>query len=225
MFINEILFFIHIALVIGFILISSRLNKNALISLIVLQAVFANLFVVKQMSLFGFSVTCSDVFAIGGILGLNLLQEYHGRQEANTAIKASFLGLLFFMAMSKVHLWYTPLSVDTTQEAFAQILSNTTRISCASIGVYFVVQKLDLRLFGFLHSLFGGRYLPLRIGISLVISQFLDTVLFSFFGLYGLIVSLFDVIVVSFFVKCIIISCSSFLVAFMKKNGRKNVPV
>lgn len=224
MFGNEILFFIHIFLVIGLVLIASRSGKNSLVSLIVLQAVFANLFVVKQMSLFGFSVTCSDVFAIGGILGLNLLQEYHGRQEANTAIKASFLGLLFFMAMSKVHLWYIPLNADTTQEAFAQILNHTTRISCASIGVYYIVQKIDLRLFGFLQSLFGGRYLPLRIGISLVITQFLDTILFSFFGLYGLVVSLFDVIVVSFFVKCIIISCSSFLVAFMKRVV-KHVPV
>jgi uncharacterized integral membrane protein (TIGR00697 family) len=221
---NEILFFIHIFLVIGLVLISSQWGKNALISLIVLQAVFANLFVVKQMSLFGFSVTCSDVFAIGGILGLNLLQEYHGRAEANTAVKASFIGILFFMIMSKVHLWYIPLSVDTTQDAFAQILSHTMRISCASVGVYFIVQKLDLRLFGFLQSLFGGKHLPFRIGVSLVVTQLLDTVLFSFSGLYGLVESIFDVIVVSFFVKCIIISCSSFLVAFMKKVG-KHVPV
>ena len=224
MFVNEILFFIHILLVIGLVLGAKRLGKNGLISLIVLQAVFANLFVVKQMSLFGFSVTCSDVFAIGGILGLNLLQEDHGRAEANTAVKASFLGLLFFMIMSKIHLWYVPLAADTTHEAFVNILSSTTRISCASIAVYYIVQKIDLRLFAFLQTLFGKRYLPLRIGISLVLTQFLDTVLFSFFGLYGLVVSLFDVIAVSFFVKCIIISCSSFLVAFAKKM-EKHVPI
>ncbi len=224
MFGNEILFFIHILLVIGLVLTASRFGKNGLISLIVLQAVFANFFVIKQMSLFGFSVTCSDVFAIGGVLGLNLLQEYHGRGEANSAIKASFLGLLFFMAMSKMHLWYAPLNGDTTQEAFVQILSHTTRISCASIGVYFVVQKLDIRLFGLLKTLFGGRYLPLRIGTCLVITQLLDTILFSFFGLYGLVISIFDVILVSFFVKCIIISCSSFLVAIMKRN-MKHVPI
>lgn len=217
MFANEILFFIHIFLVLGLVLGAIRMGKNVLISLIVLQAVFANLFVVKQISLFGFSVTCSDVFSIGGILGLNLLQEYYGRQEANTALKASFLGLLFFMLMSKVHLLYAPLAADVTQEAFCQILSHTVRISCASMGVYFIVQKLDLRLFGFLQSLFGRTYLPFRVGVSLVLTQFLDTVLFSFFGLYGIVVSLFDVIAVSFLIKCIIISCSSFVVAFVKR--------
>ena len=224
MFANEILFFLHIFLVIGLVLGSLRIGKNALVSLIVLQAVFANLFVVKQISLFGFSVTCSDVFSIGGILGLNLLQEYYGRQEAKAALKASFLGLLFFMVVSKVHLLYTPLAEDVTQEAFVQILSHTIRISCASMGVYFIVQKLDIRLFGFLQSLFGKTYLPFRVGLSLILTQFLDTVLFSFFGLYGIVVSLFDVIVVSFLIKCMIISCSSVLVAFVKK-GEKNVSI
>lgn len=221
---NETIFFTHIILVIGLVLIASRWGKHALIALIVLQAVFANLFVLKQISLFGFSVTCSDVFAIGGILGLNLLQELYGRFEANKAVKASFLGLVFFMAMSKMHLWYTPLDLDTTQIAFEQIFSSTTRISCASIGTYFLVQKLDLWLFGGLKSLLKGKYLPLRMGISLGVTQLLDTVLFSFLGLYGLVASVVDVILLSFFIKCLIIFSSSFLVAFSKRFI-KHVPV
>jgi uncharacterized integral membrane protein (TIGR00697 family) len=214
---NEALFFLHIFLVVGIILIISRMGKHALITFIVLQSIFANFFVVKQMSLFGFSVTCSDVFAIGGILGLNLLQEHYGRSEAKKAIKIAFFGLLFFMAMSQVHLWYTPIPEDGTQEAFSLILSHTPRIALASLGVYFFVQKLDLHLFGWLQSIFQGKYLPFRIGISLVITQFLDTVLFSIFGLYGLVASLWDVIIMSFFIKCLIISFSSFLVAFSKR--------
>ena len=221
---NEILFFIHIFLTVSLVILSARLGKYALVSLIVLQAVFANLFVVKQMSLFGFSVTCSDVFAIGGILGLNLLQEQYGRLEANTAIKASFLGLVFFMVMSQVHLLYVPLAEDVTQDAFVQIFSHTTRISCASVFVFFVVQKMDVYLFGFLQNLFQRKYLPFRIGVSLVLTQSLDTFAFSFIGLYGLVVSIWDVIIVSFLIKCVIISCSSFLIAFAKR-WLKNVPV
>jgi uncharacterized integral membrane protein (TIGR00697 family) len=116
------------------------------------------------------------------------------------------------MVMSKIHLWYQPLSSDTTHTAFTQILSHTTRISIASVSVYFVVQKLDLRLFSFLQKIFDGKYLSMRIGISLFITQFIDTVCFSFFGLYGLVDSIFDVILLSFLVKCVIISCSSFFV-------------
>lgn len=224
MFINESLFFLHVFVVIGFVLLSLRFGKNALISLVVLQAVFANLFVVKQMSLFGFSVTCSDVFAVGGILAMNFLQEYYGKEEANKALQASFLGLIFFIVMSKFHLGYEPLSTDQTHTAFSQILSNATRISLASIGVYFVVQKLDIRLFSFLKRGFKAKHLALRVGLSLGITQFLDTVLFTIFGLYGIVTSVFDVIFVSFFVKLIIISCSSLLVLVAKRRI-KNVPV
>jgi queuosine precursor transporter len=186
---------------------------------VVLQDVFANLFVVKQISLFGFSVTCSDVFAIGGILGLNLFQEQYGRQEANQVVKASFLGLVFFMLMSKIHLFYHPLPSDQTHDAFAIVLSQTSRITLASIGVYWIVQKLDVQLFAFLKTIFTS--LPIRVGISLILTQFLDTVLFSFLGLYGIVESMFDVIFLSFLIKCIIIFCCMLFTKLM----RKNVPV
>lgn len=221
---NETIFLTHVFLVIGLVLIASRWGKNALVASIVLQAVFANLFVVKQISLFGFSVTCSDVFAIGGILGLNLLQEYHGRSEANLAVRASFLGLLFFMVMSKMHLWYIPLPTDTTQSAFEQIFSSTTRITCASIGVYYLVQKMDVKLFGSLKIFFQDKHLPIRVMISLIVTQFVDTLLFSFFGLYGLVASLWDVVIVSFLVKCGIIFSSGFLIALTRRFV-KHVPI
>lgn len=217
---NEIVFFTHIFVCVGLVIWAARAGKKALIALIVLQAVFANLFVVKQMSLFGFSVTCSDVFAIGGILGLNLLQERYGRDEANAVVKASFLGLVFFMIMSQFHLWYTALPTDTTQDAFANILSHSTRITLASIGVYWIVQKIDVRLFGFLKTVFTS--LPTRVGLSLIVTQFLDTVLFSFAGLYGIVDSLFDVIFLSFLVKCIIIFCCTLFTTVVK---RKDVQV
>lgn len=221
---NEVIFFLHIVLVVGLILMAARLGKGALTAIVAIQAIFANFFVVKQMSLFGFSVTCSDVFAIGSILGLNLLQENYGRKEANGAVKISFLSLLFFVLMSQVHLWYEPIPADTTQEAFVKILSHTARITFASIAVYYLVQKIDIRLFGYLQTLFQGKRLPVRMAVSLVVTQLLDTLLFSFLGLYGLVESIWDIVFVSFFIKCLIISSSSFLVA-LSRRMQKNVPV
>ena len=119
---NESLFFIHFAAVLGFILIAYRMGSMALSCLIVLQGVLANVFVVKQMPLFGWTVTCSDVFAIGGILGLNLLQETWGREAASKAIKNSFLCLVFFAVMVQIHLLYVPSLLDGTQASFKTIL-------------------------------------------------------------------------------------------------------
>jgi len=214
---NELLFFTHIVLIVGFALGALRLGQNALLSLVVLQSVLANLFVVKQIHLLGFSVTCSDVFAVGGILGLNLLQEYFGKEAALKAIRISFFNMIFFITMAQMHLWYFPSPTDTTHGAFSLILSSTPRIVIASVTVYFLVQKFDVLLFGWLKKIFGGEKMALRIGVSLIITQFVDTVLFSFLGLYGLVSSLFDVIFMSFVIKCLIIFCSTPFLSFSKR--------
>ncbi len=214
---NELLFLAHILAVLGFVFGALRLGKSALVSLVVLQAVLANLFVVKQTELFGFSVTCSDVFAIGSIFALNLLQEYFGREAAQRAVGASFLGLLFFAAMSQMHLLYAPASFDTAHQGFAQIFSSTPRIIFASIAVFYLVQKIDVHLFGWLKDKLEGKKFPFRVGLSLIVSQTLDTALFSFAGLYGLVESIFDIILISLLAKFLIIACSSFLTPFSKR--------
>jgi uncharacterized integral membrane protein (TIGR00697 family) len=214
---NELLFILHILLVVGFVLGALRWGASCLIGLVALQAVLANLFVVKQINLFGFVVTCSDVFAIGSILGLNLIQEYFGKEAAQKGIKVSFVALVFFGAMSLIHLGYEPAPVDLTQKAFEAILSPTPRIVVASLSVFFIVQKIDLVLFGGLKKLFAGKYLPLRMVISLGITQLIDTVLFSFLGLYGIVDSMMDIIILSFGVKCLIILASTPLIALSKK--------
>lgn len=217
---NEAVFLFHIFIVIGFVLGALRLGKSALIACIALQGVLANLFVVKQMKLFGFAVTCSDVFAIGGILSLNLLQEYFGKEAAKQAVRISLLTLLFFAFMSQIHLAYSPTNLDTTQPAFSAIFSQSVRIVFASIGTFYLVQQFDIRFFGILRG-----KLPVRVAISLVSSQLLDTVLFSFLGLYGLVESLFDIILVSFLIKCLIIATSSPFVAFSKRFVKNELPI
>lgn len=212
---NELLFFGHVFLVVGFLFAALKRGSAALTALIALQAVFANLFVVKQMLFFGLEVTCSDVYAIGGLLALNVLQEFFGKEAAKKAIGISFLASVFFAVMAQVHLLYAPSSFDQTHGAFAQIFSSTPRIVFASMGVYWLVQQFDLRFFGWLQTKFSA--LPLRLGVSLMISQTLDTILFSFFGLYGLVSSLLGIILVSLLTKWLAIGCSVPFSTFLKK--------
>lgn len=214
---NETVFFIHIFLVVGAILYSLKKGPFALVSLIALQGVLANLFVVKQMKLFGFDVTCSDVFAVGGLLSLNLLQEFFGRELGKKAITVSFLSMIFFAVMTQVHLQYIPSDQDYTHESFLMIFSATPRIILASITVYLIVQQLDLRFFSFLQKRMNGKNLPLRLGISLCISQLIDTVLFSYLGLYGMVPSMLDIIAISLATKWMTIACSTSVISFAKK--------
>lgn len=221
-FVNEILFFIHVFIVIAFALIALRMGQSSLISLFVFQGVLANVFVMKQISLFGFCVTCSDVFMIGSIISLNFLQEFFGKESAKSAIRISLLSQIFFVVMAQMHLLYTPSYSDLTHSAFQTIFSSTMRIVFASIATFYVVQQWDVFFYSFLSRKMTS--LSLKMALSMLVSQLLDTLLFSFLGLYGLIDSIWSVITLSFFIKSILIFVSAPLTALSKK-WVKNVPV
>jgi uncharacterized integral membrane protein (TIGR00697 family) len=202
---NETLFFLHVLIVLAFAWGALRLGKAALVGWIAIQATLANLFVMKQMDLFGLTVTCSDVYAIGSILGLNLLQEYFGKESAKQATRICFLLMVFFAFMAAIHLLYQPSSLDQTHDAFFTILSTTPRLLLASLLTFFMVQQVDVRFYQFLRNALPHRSLAFWNLISLVVSQFLDTLLFSFLGLFGLVSSFWDILLLSFGVKLLII--------------------
>ncbi|MEI8364891.1 MAG: queuosine precursor transporter [Parachlamydiaceae bacterium] len=213
---NEVLFFIQILLIVGFAIGALKLGKSALIAWVAIQALVANLFVLKQITLFGFSVTASDAFAIGSLLGLSFLQEYFSREDAKKATWVCFFFMGFFALVSQLHLLYEPSLHDNTQEAFVTILSQSPRLLVASISVFFIVQRVDIVLFDFLKKIIPQGGFALRIAITLVVSQLLDTILFSFVGLYGIVNSMADIILVSFFIKLIVISFSTSAIRWAK---------
>jgi uncharacterized integral membrane protein (TIGR00697 family) len=214
---NEILFFLHLILIFGFGVIALKLGKAYLTTWVAIQAILANLFVVKQMFFFHYNVTCSDVFAIGSILGLNLLQEYFDKESAKRALWGAFFAMLFFAAMSQIHLLYAPSTYDTTQSAFTCILASSPRLFAASVIVFLLTQHMDICLFQMLKQKAGFIPFPLRSSLSTALTQFTDTLLFSILGLWGLVSSLWDIIFISFLIKLIIISCLTPLIALVKR--------
>ncbi len=214
---NEILFLLHILLVVSFALGALRLGKEALFAFVCLSAMLANLLVLKQMRLFGLSITCTDVFAIGSILGLNLLQEYFGKESSSKAAWVCFFMMTFFALMSQIHLAYTPSYTDTAHSSYFHLLSPTPRLLLASLTVFFLVQQFDIRFYSFLKQKLFKLPLMLRNGISLILSQFLDTALFTFIGLFGLVDSLVDIMLFSFIVKLFIIFAITPFISFSRK--------
>lgn len=210
---NELIFLSQLFFIILFSFGALRLGKEALMALAGLQALMANLFVLKQASFLGFHATCSDAFAIGSVLSLNLLRQYYGRESSQKALKICFYLLLFFALMSQVHLLYTPTSQDNTHAAYTAIFSSSPRLLLVSLIAFFLVQKLDL----FLFQCFKKWSLTLRSHFSLIICGLFDTVFFSFLGLYGLVESLGDIMVLSFMIKIVIIFSLTPITVFSKR--------
>ena len=120
--------------------------------------------------------------------------------------------MFFFTLASQIHLLYQPSSYDTTQPAYLAILSASPRLMIASMSVFFIVQQFDIRFFAFLKTSLPQVGFAYRTGIALIVSQFLDTFLFSFAGLWVRIVaSVVDIMIISFIVKLIVISLFHFI--------------
>ncbi len=206
---NEGLFAAHIFLIVGLSFAALRLGETALIVLISLHAVLANLFVTQQISLFGLNATSGDASSVGVALGLNLLQESFGKGAVKRAIFLSMALLGAFLLFSLFQCLYAPSPTDTMQPVFHQLLYPLFRLGAASAGVYFLVQMFDRSFFAWLREQLNQRYPLIRIALCLLLSQFLDTVLFSFIGLWGLVDHLWEIIGISLCIKYVMVALTT----------------
>ena len=214
---NELLFIIHTIIVAGSALVALKLGKEALVGFICLLSILSNLFITKQIALFGCNVTGGEVFAVGAIFGLNVLQEFYGREIVQKTVRINFFMLFFYLAMSQLHLWYLPNQYDTMHPHFSNILAIMPRITLASITVYFVVQTFDAYFYHGLKTLCSGRYLLVRTATALICSQLLDTIFFTYLGLYGIIADPWHVIMVSMVIKLAAIAGATPFMLLAKK--------
>lgn len=214
---NVLILFFHVVFVSVLTLLALHWGKEAAIAWLSLLAVSVNFFVLKQVTLFGLEVTCSDALAVGYLLGLNLIQEFFGKGLARKTIWITFFSSLGFVILSQLHLFYQPNLYDEAHPLYAMLLRPMPRLLFASLCSFLFVQFMDVSFFAFLRRKMEGKYLPLRTALALCLSQTLDTVLFSFLGLYGVVAHLGHIIIFSLLIKLIVILLSSPFIYLSKK--------
>jgi queuosine precursor transporter len=223
---NELIFLAHVIIISAITVLALKRSKETLIATVAIFCVLANLFVLKQIDLFGFTPTASDAFSVGAILGLNLLQEYFGKNTAKNAMWTCFFVTIFYSIVSQIHIAYTPSVYDTSSVHFNFILKFMPRLAITSILVTLLVQVMDRILYEFLKNKFHDKYFAMRNFISLFIVQAIDTVLFTLFGLWGIVDNLWDIIIVSFVVKVATILISVPIISiFRAKKACPSIPV
>lgn len=219
---NFFILSLHTCIVTLITLLCLKLGKQFLIAYLALLAVLMNLFVLKQINLFGLNITCSDALAVGYLLGLNLIQEFFGKSAARTMVWIGFLTAITFLFLSQIHLLYYPNQADTMHSTYNALLKPQIRIIFASLISFLAVQLLDIRFFSYLRKKLGKNHLAIRTSISLLLSEGIDTVLFSFLGLAGLVDSIWHIILFSFLAKLLVIALS---LPFLDLSRRMHVQV
>lgn len=215
---NEALFFIHCFLIFAFILLAFRIGKEWLVATTVLSWILANLFVLKQIDLFGMSVTASDAFSVGGALGITLVSEFYGKKSAQRVVWLGFYLLLIFAVMSWIQTSYTPNVEDVHHFHYKTLLNVIPRLVAASLVAYLGSSSLNVLLSSYLQRVWVHKYLFIRVFFVIGFTQFLDTVLFTYLGLYGILSSLFSIVLFSFVVKCVATFLSLPFVLFLAKK-------
>lgn len=209
---NELIFLMHIGVIIGAVSLFSNFKQIGLSLIFVIQILFANLFILKQVSLFGLSVTTTDCYTIGSFLALNMIRECYGKEAAMKTITLGLITMLFLPMMSLFLLSYTPSGEIHSALLYERLLTPSFRIFFTSIICMVSFQYVDTLLFARLRKKLS---LTSAMFISLLITQCFDTLCFTYIALPGLLSNLSHIFLFSYLMKvitiCIMTPATKFL--------------
>jgi len=181
-----------------------RLGKTWLMAYVAVTVVLMNIFVMKQVNIFGLEATLGNVMYSSIFFVSDLLSEHYGREKAYKVVRIGFFAALFAVIMTQFAMRYVPSEFDFAQGAFSTLFSLTPRIVLASLFTYFITQNLDIWIYHKIKERTGEKYLWLRNNGSTLISQFLDSFLFTYLAFYGHFQVLHEIALFTFFIKMVI---------------------
>lgn len=166
-------------------------GKTGLYCLSAIATILANIEVLLLIRAFGMEQTLGNVLFAVTFLITDILSECEGKKAANKAVWIGMFASLFFLLLSQSWLLYIPGEGDWAMAPIREIFSSTPRMLISSFLVYAVSQMFDVWLYhkwwDFTEKKTGDRrrFLWLRNNGSTLVSQLLNTLLFTLFAFYG----------------------------------------
>ncbi len=228
---NEILIILSFLLIYGGVVLFYRLfGKNGLLAFNVMATLLANIEVLLVVRAFGIEMTLGNVLFASTFLITDILSENHGKKDANRAVIISTLCSVFFIAISQMWLLYTPSESDWASSSFRTIFSSTPRVVCASLIVYLISQLIDVWLYhkwwDWCRKRFGDekKGLWIRNNGSTMISQMINTLLYTFLAFYGTydIGTLLSIFISSYLIFFVTSLLDTPFVYWCRKTGSEN---
>lgn len=189
---NEILLLGSVLIVYGGILLAYRIfGKAGLFCLNVTVTILANIEVLLLVNAFGMEQTLGNVLFASTYLITDILSENEGKKEANKAVWLGVMTTVAMLIITQYWFFYIPSPNDTIMPAIQTIFSSTPRLILASFLGYVISQRLDVWLY---HTLWdftthkyqdSHRFLWLRNNAATMLSQIINTLLFSLIAFYG----------------------------------------
>ena len=189
---NEILLIGSLILLFGGVLLFYYLfGTTGLYCWTVFATIAANIEVLILVEAFGMEQTLGNVMFASTFLVTDILSKVAGKKEANRAVRLGIFTSLFFILVSQLWLRFTPAETDFIMPHIQAVFSNTPRLMLASFLVYAICQQFDVwayhKWWAFTTKKCGDsqRFLWVRNNGSTLISQFLNTLLFTLGAFWG----------------------------------------
>lgn len=190
---NEILLILSLVFLYGGVLLMYRMfGKTGLYCSTVIATITANIEVLLMIEAFGMEQTLGNVLFATTFLVTDILSENVGRKEAQRSVYLGVATAAAFILISQSWLLYHPAASDWARPGFETIFANTPRLMIVSFVVYAVSQSFDVWIYhkwwSFTNRRCGDstRFLWLRNNGSTLLSQIINTVLYTFGAFWGM---------------------------------------
>lgn len=190
---NELLLLGSVMLIYGAVLAAYRIfGKIGMYVMTVIATILANIEVLMLVDGFGMEQTLGNVMFASTYLVTDILSENEGKKSASHTVWLGVFTSVIMLLFTQYWLLYTPATTDWAKEHITAIFSTTPRLLAASFIGYVVSQRFDVWLYHKWWDLTSKktgdskRFLWLRNNGSTLISQILNTVIFTSIAFWGM---------------------------------------
>ena len=205
---NELLWLLMLVICFGGILLTYRFfGRVGLYVWTAIAVIVANIQVVKFIEVFGLVATLGNVVYATSFLVTDILSENYGRRAARRAVSFGFLSLIALVVLMNVALLFTPDVSDEAHPHLAAIFTLLPRIALASLIAYGVSQYHDVWAYHFWKRRFpAARKIWLRNNLSTLVSQLIDSVVFSVAAFAGMVEIrvLIEIVITTYVIKAVV---------------------
>lgn len=157
----------------------------------IIATIAANIEVLIVVNAFGMEQTLGNILFASTFLVTDICSEIYGKESAKKAVYMGIATSVLFILITQSWMLYHPNANDWAAPHIRTIFSNTPRLMLVGIGVYVIVQFFDVwayhKWWALTNRLCGDRkkFLWLRNNGSTLISQLLNTILFTCGAFWG----------------------------------------
>lgn len=151
-----------------------------------IATITANIQVLKTVEIFGLTATLGNIVYASSFLVTDIFSELYGKRSARLAVFAGFVAVIAVTALMNLALVFEPAESDFVQESLRTVFAFLPRVAVASVAAYLVSQFHDVWAYALVRRFLPARrFLWVRNNASTMVSQLIDTAVFTVLAFGG----------------------------------------